>query len=189
MAFENIPRPGQPIRARDIGGVASTLNAEPVPLGGKPALHGLPSLVASVDNLSGAALPPASAIVITGQALSGNPETNRQMVLNARIAEVEDDLNGLVVTLRDIPADQVGKVLVSGLAWVQYNTGTTGSFLTPVVGTVVADLGDSGPAQVLATQGGFALIRFPVGGSGGGTGTTALQWRAVHNEGSDEVAP
>lgn len=183
MPFYNTPRTGQPIRARDIGAIAATLNADPVPLGGKPTFINLPSLVASIDNLSGAPLLPASAIVITGQALSGNPETNRQIVLNARIAQEGDDLTRLVVTLRDIPAGQVGKAILSGLAWVQYNTGTSGSFLTPVLGTVIADLGSSGPAQVLATQGGFALVRFPVGAGGGGGLATAVQWRAVHNEG------
>lgn len=127
----------------------------------------------------------ASAVsVLDVVAISGRASVNedmREVTISIDTFSVSN-LDFMAVAIDDIPAGQMGRVVVSGVCYVRTDGGS-GAYGAPESGSSVLAIRAGGLAQVLYnnTTGKIALIRFPVGGSGG----DATHWQFVWNEGPD----
>lgn len=166
------PKPGQPIRADDIRKLIAVANRL-MALRGDSLSSGLPALTVMAANVGSASLAPYAVGVIRDQALA-DPERQSEVVVQVAQAEEGDGTHRIAVCLDQIPVGQVGRVALVGVAWAATD-GSTGNYGSVSAGQAVLTLGDStGPCEVLATSGNYALIRFPTSTGGDGDGD---QWR------------
>ena len=131
-------------------------------------------ILCQAENVGATTLQVYDAVVICGQAHSPNysPEA-KGICVQVRRAEAGDNLGNVAVCLTPMNANATGTVVISGAAWV--NVTGTGLYGNLTVDDTHVVLGASGSVAVLFDTGtGIALIRFPVGGAGGG-GTTPME--------------
>jgi hypothetical protein len=97
----------------------------------------------------------------------------------------EDNLDRIAIALEPIQPGRSGRVALSGCVYVLTDGSASGLYASPTIGSRVFATGETGAAQILYNNAAAqsALIRFPVGGAGGGEGGPS--WQFIWNEGPD----
>lgn len=165
---------GQSITAAGYNALVATVIANsPRPLQGQPFTHFAQGVIVWAHNIGGSNLAARDTAVVTGQAISANPETHRGFVIEIEQSEAGDNLTALAVCLEKIDDDNSGRVLISGVTWANTD-GAAGGFATLEAGNKILTVGNVGPVGVLARESGnLALVH--IGGAGRLAQETA-QW-------------
>lgn len=144
-----------------------------------PLQGGVKGVVVQAFNVADFDFAPLDVVVISGR--PSLIENIRETIVAIDIPLISN-LDFMAVALDDIPVGQMGRIIISGVCYVKTDGGA-GSHGTPAAGDTELAVGAGGLAQIIYnnTTDKIALIRFPVGGSGG----DATHWQFVWNEGPD----
>jgi len=150
----------QPIKAAHLNFLFEKHATDPGAFAGPGLGDQWPVMRATAENTDATALDPFSVAVIKASALDANPEQERSAVLQIGTPAAGDNLNAWVIVLEQIPAGAAGKVAIFGVGWADYDGGF-GNFARLAAGNRTLTAGDYGSANILATSGTKALVRFP----------------------------
>ena len=148
----------------------------------KPLLSQEASGVIQGHNTEATAFDPFEIAIMDGSTLQTEPG-ERSLVVDIAQKSGSNSAAKMCVVIDRINPGEIGRVVAVGATWGKADSATAGNFATVADGARELTLGDSGEAVILAGSGNADVIVMLGGGGSGSTGS-AIQWRAVHNEGS-----
>ena len=165
---------GQAIKASYFNHLQEQITALQRALGNQVSTPGQAATLVSVRNDGEEMASAFSVLAIIGQAMKATPRT-REIVLKARPAVAGDDLTRFVIVQDAILPGKVGKAAIAGATWCRI-LGSETNYAQLEAGNYYLTFAPSGPAQVIFFEAPFALVRFPIGGSGGVADIWRLTW-------------